>query len=275
MKTKHLFLVALALLASTIAFSQVGIGTTDPHASAILELDADDKGFLPPRMTENERDNISTPPAGLMVWCNNCGSNGEMQIYNGTEWTNMMGGTASPYIPPQVGDFTEGGVVFYIFQNGDPGYVAGETHGLVCTIQDQSTSTWWNGSYTTTGATATGIGMGQTNTTAIISNQGTGTYAASICDNYSVTIGSTTYNDWFLPSEDELNLMYQRRGTINTTAGANGGSSFASTNTNAIYWSSTENASNIQTARRVDFWNGARVSTHKHVIFRVRAIRSF
>ena len=44
------------------------------------------------------------------------------------------------------------------------------------------------------------------------------------------------YTDWFLPSKDELNLMYTNKATINTTATANGGSSFSS----SWYWSSTE-----------------------------------
>ncbi|MDR9375257.1 MAG: DUF1566 domain-containing protein, partial [Schleiferiaceae bacterium] len=60
--------------------------------------------------------------------------------------------------------------------------------------------------------------------------------AAKICDNYSVTVGGTTYDDWFLPSKDELNEIYQNRATINATAGNNGGGNLADN-----YWSSTEN----------------------------------
>jgi hypothetical protein len=44
-------------------------------------------------MTAAQRNAISTPVAGLMVWCSNCGSNGEIQIYNGTDWVNFIGGT--------------------------------------------------------------------------------------------------------------------------------------------------------------------------------------
>jgi hypothetical protein len=45
----------------------VGIGTT-PNAAALLDVSSTTKGFLPPRMTTAERDAISTPPAGLMIY---------------------------------------------------------------------------------------------------------------------------------------------------------------------------------------------------------------
>lgn len=92
-----ILLVALTWLNSALA--QVGIVTTNPDNAAALDITATDKGLLPPRMTNADRDNISNPPAGLTVWCTNCGSNGEMQVFNGTEWTNMIGGTASIYVP--------------------------------------------------------------------------------------------------------------------------------------------------------------------------------
>lgn len=53
--------------------------------------------------------------------------------------------------------------------------------------------------------TDTKIGTGKTNTDLIIAAEGTGDYAASICKN--LTQGG--YNDWFLPSRDELEVMYQ------------------------------------------------------------------
>ena len=56
-----------------------------------------------------------------------------------------------------------------------------------------------------TGATGTAIGTGQANTTAIVTTQGAGSYAAQLCND--LTVGG--YNDWFLPSKDELDLMYE------------------------------------------------------------------
>lgn len=45
-------------------------------------------------ITASERNAISTPAQGQLVFCNNCGPAGEMQVFNGTIWTNMVGGNA-------------------------------------------------------------------------------------------------------------------------------------------------------------------------------------
>ena len=84
--------------------AQVGIGVaaTDVNASAQLEVKSTNKGFLPPRMTVAQRDSISSPAAGLVLWCSNCGTSGELQVYNGSSWTNMVGGVASEFIIPTV-----------------------------------------------------------------------------------------------------------------------------------------------------------------------------
>jgi hypothetical protein len=46
----------------------VGVGTTSPNAAALLDVSSTTKGFLPPRMTTAERDAITSPPAGLMIY---------------------------------------------------------------------------------------------------------------------------------------------------------------------------------------------------------------
>lgn len=89
-KSNLLFMVVLLVFNSTLA--QVGVGTTNPDSAAALDISATNKGLLPPRMTGTERDNISKPPAGLIVVCSNCGNYGEMQVYNGERWTNITGG---------------------------------------------------------------------------------------------------------------------------------------------------------------------------------------
>ena len=90
---KQRILLFALLYATTLTQAQVGIGTNTPNASSQLDVSSTSKGFLPPRMTAAQRNAISTPVAGLMVWCSNCGSKGEIQIYDGTEWVNFIGGS--------------------------------------------------------------------------------------------------------------------------------------------------------------------------------------
>jgi hypothetical protein len=92
------FLTVGSLFVSIYAYSQVGIGVTTPANSAMLEVSSTTKGLLPPRMAGADRNNISNPATGLMIWCTDCGTKGEMQVYNGTAWTNMTGGATSVFM---------------------------------------------------------------------------------------------------------------------------------------------------------------------------------
>ena len=187
----------------------------------------------------------------------------------GTSVASEASNSVTPSPPIAIGDFYGGGVVFYIFESADTGYVAGETHGLIAAVQDQSSGIrWYNGSSTTTGATGTAIGTGATNTTTIIDEQGDTetSYAAGLARAYT----GGGYSDWFLPSKDELNKMYTNRATINTTATSNSGSSFS---TNNYYWSSTELG--VNAAWLQSFSNGNQYSSSKGFTYNVRAVRAF
>lgn len=96
-KTFKIILFAFLLFAAGTTNAQVGIGTTIPNASAQLDVNSTSKGLLPPRMTQGQRDGITNPVAGLIVWCSNCGTSGEIQVYNGITWTNMVGGVAAKF----------------------------------------------------------------------------------------------------------------------------------------------------------------------------------
>lgn len=86
---KYIVLI-IFLLSSFPSFSQVGIGTVTPNSSAVLDVESTSKGFLIPRLTATQRSNISSPAAGLMVYCTDCCLSGStMSFYNGTEWTNV------------------------------------------------------------------------------------------------------------------------------------------------------------------------------------------
>jgi hypothetical protein len=96
MKHKQIVFSALAVFFSNFVLSQVGIGTITPEVAAQLDVTSVNKGFLPPRMTNVQKNAIISPVAGLTLWCTDCGSLGEMQVYNGSTWTNMIGGSATP-----------------------------------------------------------------------------------------------------------------------------------------------------------------------------------
>jgi len=156
-----------------------------------------------------------------------------------------------------IGDSYGGGIVAYILQVGDPGYVADEQHGLIAATADQSTGIqWYNGSYVVTGATGTAIGTGQANTTAIVNIQGAGSYAAKLC--HDLTVGG--YNDWFLPSKDELNKLYINKVAIGGFADHN-------------YWSSSEGFALYAWVQ--NFYSGNQGYNNKYFTIRVRAVRAF
>jgi hypothetical protein len=103
----------------------------------------------------------------------------------GTAYGNEISFTTNATL--SVGEPYQGGIIAYFFVSGDPGYVDGETHGIiVATINQSASARWYNTTFTTTTATGTAIGTGSSNTTKIITSQGnTGTYAARLCRNYA------------------------------------------------------------------------------------------
>ena len=265
---KQVFTFLAAVLFTSTTYAQVGIGTTTPDASSVLDITSTTGGLLVPRMTAAQRDEISSPAQGLIIFCSDCSfGEGELQVKLTSGWKNTIGGDVNDQ-QLEVGDFYQGGVVFHLLVDGETGYVAGEIHGLIAAVQDQSSGIeWYNGVYITTGATPTAIGTGSANTDAIIAAQGaTETdYAAGLARAYT----GGGYTDWFLPSKDELYKMYLKRTTINATALANGGSIFA----NLLYWSSTEYDNTWGWAH--NFINYFTDLSSKSNLFKVRAVRAF
>lgn len=110
------------------------------------------------------------------------------------------------------GDLYGGGKVVKILVSGDPGYVAGQIHGQIAALADQSTGIEWitGGSTQTTwnGNTSTAFGTGQANTNFMKAQAGYTGGAAKICDDYINTdTGTGVYTDWYLPSSDELAIL--------------------------------------------------------------------
>ena len=65
----------------------LGEGTADP--SAILDISTTTQGVLPPRLTSTQRDNISNPAEGLMLFNT---EEGAYQFWGGSNWVNLGGG---------------------------------------------------------------------------------------------------------------------------------------------------------------------------------------
>ena len=252
MKQFFTFLAAVLLTATTVA--QVGINTETPDASAALDITSTTGGLLPPRMTTSNRDAISAAK-GLVLF--NTTTN-TLQINEGdattANWVSLTASTCGL----SIGDTHQGGIIFYLDGSG--------CHGLVAAPSDQSTGIqWYNGQYTDTRAYGSGLFEGKYNTVMISFTQGEeqGT-AAAICGNLS--LGG--YNDWYLPSIEELNKMYQNIGQGNTLGLGNVGN-FA----NNFYWSSTEDDANRAWGQR--FYDGAQYYDYKNYPYYVRAVRAF
>jgi hypothetical protein len=247
--------------------------------------DAVTKSYL-----DNILNNNNSIPSGI--------NNGDMLYWNNNNWSLVNHGangqiltfcngvptwTTNGICPPQVGDNYQGGIIIYINQPGDIGYVHGQTHGIIASIIDQtinSTSSYYPGEtgcmwqpgtydaqaqtshFNVTNSRGIAVGTGSQNTNMILAvSQQTGMPfpAATLATQY--TAGG--YNDWILPSKDELRLLYQHRNTIGGFA-------------NGWYWSSTE--MNDAYAEALDFSTGNFSGGYKGpgaTPYKVRAVRYF
>lgn len=254
------FLFIIQPLNGQVVISDDGGVVADP--SSVLDLQSTTKGFLLPQMTEAQRDAISIPAAGLIIYQTD-GTDGVYQ-YDGSAWTAIGGISSGTHY---VGEFYGGGIVFWVDETGH--------HGLVCAKEDQSTGVrWYAGTTGYTQAKGDGPFAGEANTSIIIAAQVAigddgSTYAARICNELKITEGGKTYGDWYLPSKEELNLMFQNKTTIDATATTNGGSAFA----NAVYWSSTEHSTSSVWVQW--FYDGYQYDVSKDGWDRVRTVRAF
>ena len=248
---------------SLVNVNIAAVGTATPNASAKLDISSTTQGFLPPRMTYEQRQAIASPATGLVVFCTNCGPasvGGELEVYSGGMWRNMTGTAAATPALVNIGDSYLGGKVAYILQSGDPGYDPSVQHGLIAAISDHPVRIqWWNGSYITTGATATAIGTGFANTNTIITAQGSGSYAASVARNHT----GGGYTDWYLPSKVELEKLWINKNAIGGFVGD-------------WYYSSSENpGTSPATAWLIGNSSGTWWPNVKHEAWSVRAVRAF
>jgi hypothetical protein len=232
----------------------LAIGTDVQAHDADLD-DLADGTLSAPRVEHNE------------YFITSAGTNGQVWASDGNgrgHWTTAATGPLH-----YVGEFYGGGIVFWVDETGE--------HGLICAKQDQSTAIrWFAGSWDFTRASGDGPFSGEMNTAIIIAahvsiGDDGNAYAARICAQLQITEGGKTYGDWYLPSREELDLMYDNRTTINATATANGGSSFST----GSYWSSNESNSEDYLAWQKSFNTGSESVSDKENTNLVRAVRAF
>ena len=160
------------------------------------------------------------------------------------DWDNITVGGPGP----------AGGVVFH-----DKGTDDGGWRYLEAAPSDRHISIKWGARTNLVHGTFPGIGYGRENTLLIIAEIG-GTFAAQVASD-----SLNGFDDWFLPSKDELSALYSRRHDV--------GGFHASP-----YWSSSEETGETPETGRaweVNFSVGTQSPTYKDVERRVRQVRRF
>jgi len=175
--------------------------------------------------------------------------------------------TASYLIPailtcPSIGDSYQGGIVAYLFQLGDQGYVSGQCHGIIIAPNDLSLQYSW-GCDGVNVPNTTVLGWAEP-TTAAMTGCTDGDNAGKACYNYSLS----GYDDWLLPTQGDLLEIYDSKIYLFGEA--------ISTPWNFsidAYWTSSQ--SDTTNAYTVSFLNRFTYGFPKVNTYSVRAIRYF
>jgi len=158
-----------------------------------------------------------------------------------------------------IGSVYKGGIIVYLLEPGDKGYEPNIIHGLIAIPQNKINQTyrkWGCDSTEIAGAWAVGIGTGQNNTAQIIKTCNALNCAARYCD--SLVLNG--FDDWFLPSIEELNQLYSNNSKLNYDIyGSN------------HYWSSSQS----DFCRAYNLYRGGNVFNCKNSSFLIIPYRAF
>ena len=179
-------------------------------------------------------------------------------LYAANAGTANGGGNFTHYIGEQYG----GGVIFHLWKDN-----AGVEHGLIVALTDQSTSqAWSNVTSTLIGTSAQSSWDGLSNSNAIVGQASHTSSAAKLC----LDLVSGGQSDWYLPSIQELNMLWNNYYTIARKLSQIGGATQLADN---YYWSSSENYNT--NAWYFNFVTGGTGSKYKINTYYVRAVRAF
>ncbi len=161
-----------------------------------------------------------------------------------------------------IGEEFGGGVIFHLWKDK-----LGAEHGLVVATTDQSVAqAWSNINSVEIGQTAKSSWDGLSNSNAIVNQSGHTSSAAKLC----LDLVSGGQNDWYLPSIQELNMLWNNYFTVvKSLSQISGATQLGS----AAYWSSSENDG--YNAWIFLFFDGSAYNVVKSNTFFVRAVRAF
>lgn len=166
----------------------------------------------------------------------------------------------------KVGDFAFGGVVFSVDKS--------RHHGLVCAKIDQARGILWSDGLTKTSdveviaKTTSTLNKLPVDNSVGVNGQSENT-ALKVCADYSISVDGILYNDWYLPSKEEVYQMFEKMSIIDETAINNGGTSFIQNNE----LSPTEFCNSPAWDQVFNY--GYRDYEYKNSRFNVRAVRAF
>jgi len=179
-------------------------------------------------------------------------------LYAANAGTATGGGNFTHYIGEEYG----GGVIFHLWKDN-----AGVEHGLIVALTDQSISqAWSNVTSAEIGTSAQSSWDGLSNSNSIVGQAGHTSSAAKLC----LDLVSGGQSDWYLPSIQELNMLWNNYYTVTRTLSQISGATQLS---NSVYWSSSESSDGSAWGFRFSFGDTYRYS--KGNTGCVRAVRAF